>query len=45
MTEIRTLAGQDVSRETIEKLLTYQALIEKWNPAINLVARSTIGAL
>ena len=45
MTDARTLAGQDVSRETIEKLRTYQALIEKWNPAINLVARSTIGAL
>lgn len=45
MTDIRTLAGGDVSRETVEKLLTYQALVEKWNPAINLVARSTIGAL
>ena len=45
MTDIRTLAGGDVSRETVEKLLTYQALVEKWNPAINLVARSTLGAL
>lgn len=32
----------DVSRETSERLNIYRALLEKWNPAINLVAKSTI---
>ncbi len=33
---------QDVSRETMERLEVYAALLEKWNPRINLVAKSTI---
>lgn len=41
MTET-SLAGVDVSRETFDRLLALQALLEKWNPAINLVARSTL---
>lgn len=32
----------DVSRETVERLEAYQALVKKWNPAINLVGRSTL---
>ncbi len=32
----------DVSRETSERLHDYARLIEKWNPRINLVARSTL---
>ena len=32
----------DVSRETLEQLETYHALLLKWNPAINLVSKSTI---
>ena len=32
----------DVSRETLDRLGHYHALLEKWNPRINLVARSTI---
>ncbi|MEL6648977.1 MAG: 16S rRNA (guanine(527)-N(7))-methyltransferase RsmG, partial [Pseudomonadota bacterium] len=36
------LAGLDVSRETIERLKVYEALLNKWNPAINLVAHSTL---
>lgn len=32
----------DVSRETIDRLVAYQALVKKWNPAINLVGRSTL---
>lgn len=32
----------DVSRETIERLTTYLALLEKWNPRINLVSKSTL---
>ncbi|MEO0753089.1 MAG: 16S rRNA (guanine(527)-N(7))-methyltransferase RsmG, partial [Pseudomonadota bacterium] len=34
------MGGLDVSRETLERLRTYEALLKKWNPAINLVARS-----
>ncbi len=37
------MLGQlDVSRETIDRLKIYEALLKKWNPAINLVAKSTI---
>ncbi|WP_407493874.1 16S rRNA (guanine(527)-N(7))-methyltransferase RsmG [Pseudooceanicola sp. MF1-13] len=32
----------NVSRETKERLKTYEALLKKWNPKINLVAKSTI---
>ena len=35
----------DVSRETMGLLDEYAALLRKWNPAINLVAKSTINAL
>lgn len=35
----------DVSRETMERLETYASLLEKWNPRINLVAKSTIADL
>lgn len=40
-------AGLDlnVSRETLDRLRTYEALLTKWNPAINLVSRSTIQQL
>lgn len=34
-----------VSRETEEKLHRLAALLAKWNPAINLVSRSTINAV
>lgn len=37
--------GPDVSRETAERLDIYESLLRKWNPAINLVARSTLGDL
>lgn len=36
------ICGLDVSRETIAGLETYVALLEKWNPKINLVSRSTL---
>lgn len=36
------LASLDVSRETTARLDTYAELLRKWNPAINLVAKSTI---
>lgn len=32
----------DVSRETFELLETYVALIEKWNPRINLVSKTSL---
>ncbi len=41
MTDL-TIAGVNVSRETLDRLKTYQALIEKWNKTINLVSKSTI---
>jgi 16S rRNA (guanine527-N7)-methyltransferase len=34
----------DVSRETSELLLAYEALIRKWNPKINLVSPATLGS-
>lgn len=34
--------GLDVSRETQERLEHYLSLLEKWNPAINLVSKSTL---
>ena len=34
-----------VSRETLERLKRYAALLEKWNRRINLVGRGTIGDL
>lgn len=32
----------DVSRETLDRLQTYADLLTKWNPAINLVSKSTL---
>ncbi len=34
--------GLNVSRETLARLQIYADLLEKWNPRINLVARSTL---
>jgi len=38
-------ADQNVSRETLERLDIYAALLAKWNPSINLVAKSTLADL
>ena len=35
----------DVSRETSERLKTFEALVHKWNPAINLVSRNSLAQL
>lgn len=35
-------AALDVSRETMARLERYAALLEKWNPAINLVSRESL---
>lgn len=40
MTPLLDLPG--VSRETVERLRLLHALLIKWNPAINLVSRSTV---
>lgn len=36
-----TFPGLDVSRETLERLAIYQALVKKWTPRINLISRHT----
>ncbi|CUH79658.1 Ribosomal RNA small subunit methyltransferase G [Tritonibacter multivorans] len=35
-------AALNVSRETMERLKTFDATLQKWNPRINLVSKSTI---
>lgn len=45
MNQERFVASTNVSRETLERLETYAALLTKWNPKINLVARSTLDDL
>ena len=37
-----SIGGTDVSRETFDRLRAYLAVLEQWNPKINLVSRSTI---
>ncbi|MCL7465490.1 16S rRNA (guanine(527)-N(7))-methyltransferase RsmG [Phaeovulum sp. NW3] len=32
----------DVSRETLDRLSRYEVLLQKWNPAINLVSNGTL---
>lgn len=32
----------DVSRETIGRLIKYNEILEKWNPKINLISKSTL---
>lgn len=39
------VSGVDVSRETVQGLKTFQALVEKWNPSINLVSKSDLADL
>ncbi|MEZ5911129.1 MAG: 16S rRNA (guanine(527)-N(7))-methyltransferase RsmG [Paracoccaceae bacterium] len=39
---MRTDSPMDVSRETQARLGTFEALLKKWNPAINLVSASTL---
>ncbi|MEC8145925.1 MAG: RsmG family class I SAM-dependent methyltransferase, partial [Pseudomonadota bacterium] len=43
MTLPEALAGRlDVSRETMDRLSTYVALVEKWQQRVNLVSASTL---
>lgn len=38
-------AGVDLSQETVNRLTTFKELVEKWNPRINLVSRTTLGEI
>ncbi len=42
---MKDIAGTNVSRETFERLEVFATLTKKWNPSINLVARSTLNDL
>ena len=39
---IEAAVGRSVSRETIDRMEAYFELLQKWNPAINLVSKSTL---
>jgi 16S rRNA (guanine527-N7)-methyltransferase len=39
------VAGLNVSRETIAALQSFEALVQRWNPAINLVSKSSLSQL
>jgi len=46
LSERETFAERfSVSRETIDRLVSYEELITKWNPTINLTAKSTLGEI
>ena len=40
-----TVPGLDVSRETLSALLQFEQLVRRWNPAINLVSKSTLSEI
>lgn len=40
-----SVGGVDVSRETFDALKAYEALVQRWTPAINLVSKTTVGNL
>ena len=42
---MKKLAGIDVSRETIDRLNKLESIVLKWNPKINLIAKSTIDSI
>jgi 16S rRNA (guanine527-N7)-methyltransferase len=39
------LADQIVSRETLERLQEFEALVKRWTPAINLISKSSVPAI
>lgn len=41
-TSVHLVGGLSVSRETLEALEAFVALVQRWNPAINLVSKSTL---
>lgn len=40
-----SVGGVDVSRETFDKLQAFEALVRRWNPAINLVSKASLSSL
>lgn len=40
-----SVAGLNVSRETLEALHSFEALVRRWTPAINLVSKTTLDDL
>lgn len=42
MSRTAFLEARPVSRETLDRLDQYETLLKKWNPAINLVSKSTL---
>ena len=45
MSEACFLAERSVSRETLARLAAFAALLEKWNPAINLISAGTVAQI
>lgn len=45
MTATLSIAGVDVSRETIETLRSLEAIVRRWSPTINLVSHSSLTGL
>lgn len=41
--DVGQIGGLDVSRETLYLLDRFEALVRKWNPAINLVSAASLG--
>jgi 16S rRNA (guanine527-N7)-methyltransferase len=39
------VAGRIVSRETLQQLREFEALVRRWNPAINLVSKASLPVL
>lgn len=44
-TPVLSVGGVDVSRETFEALRAFEALVQRWNPAINLVSKNSLPGL
>ena len=42
---MKKLTGLNVSRETIDRLNKLESIVLKWNPKINLIAKSTIDSI
>lgn len=42
---MKELTGLNVSRETIDRLNKLESIVLKWNPKINLIAKSTIDSI
>jgi 16S rRNA (guanine527-N7)-methyltransferase len=40
-----SVAGVDVSRETFAALQSFEALVQRWSSAINVVSKSSVGSL